>query len=394
MKKLRIGYISKYFYPIRGGEENYMFNMALQSAKAGHEVHVFTGNKKGNQVIKEKESTYKGIHIHRCTFLFEGTHYLFCNPSLLLKVLKSDLDVIHVASFGMIWHDFVLILKKVFSQKTRFINTPHGPFMALKRYNILLKWFKKVYTVVQKIFLNWLYDIVLQDNTFQWRWITQYGIKKAKVKFVSVGIDKDLITKRIGISAIREFTIKHKISNKYVLSYLGRISEYKGVQDIIYVLQDLIRKFPDIVLLVMGRDDGYLRTLKKIAEQEGVKKYVRIIEDISEEDKFTALNISNIFIFPSEWEAFGIVLLEAMTQGNAIISTKTEGGKFLITEKVNGLLYDFGNKGQLKLHIESLLKNKQLVEKMTRENLKKVNQCSWDVIVKEQYLPIIESLTN
>jgi glycosyltransferase involved in cell wall biosynthesis len=53
------------------------------------------------------------------------------------------------------------------------------------------------------------------------------------------------------------------------------------------------------------------------------------------------LDISEIFVFPSEWEAFGIVLLEAMAYKNSIISTKTEGGSYLIKPGENGYLYDF-----------------------------------------------------
>ena len=47
-----------------------------------------------------------------------------------------------------------------------------------------------------------------------------------------------------------------------------------------------------------------------------------------------------MFILASRVKAFGIVMLEAMAKGNAIISTTTEGGKYLIKED-NGILYDF-----------------------------------------------------
>jgi glycosyltransferase involved in cell wall biosynthesis len=72
-----------------------------------------------------------------------------------------------------------------------------------------------------------------------------------------------------------------------------------------------------------------------------VDKNVIFTGEIDEHEKYEILDISEIFVFPSAWEAFGIVLLEAMAYKNSIISTKTEGGNYLIKPGENGYLYDF-----------------------------------------------------
>lgn len=393
MKKLKIGYVIKYFYPIKGGAENYILNLALNVKNDGHEVHVFTSDRKGKEVIEKKEEVYKGIKIHRFRPRLDLTLYLSFNPSLARTFLKEDLDIVHVSGFGFIWYDLILIIKKLKSRRTKFINTPHGPFMALSSYNFLFKILKVIYTKIQKIFLNWLYDIVLADNTFQWRWIIKDGIDKQKIRLVPPGIRAERIEQKITEEEVSNFIQKYGLKKAFVISNLGRISEYKGIQDVISILPKLVRIRPDIIFLIMGRDEGYVRTLKSQAERKRVLGYVRFITDISEEEKFVALEVSNIFVFPSEWEAFGIAMLEAMTRGNALVSTRTEGGKFLVTEGVNGYLYNFGDTEKLFDLLKSLIENKEKLSHMKEENRKKAREFCWERIYEKQYLPILKSLS-
>jgi len=389
---MKISYLIKYFYPIKGGAENYLMNLALRAAEDGHEVHVFTGDRKGKEKLSPLECEYKGMKIHRCKFWINFSNYLFFNPSLFFKLMKQDSDVVHVSGFGFIWHDFVLILKKLTSKRTKFINSPHGPFMPLGSYGLLKKVLKSIYTPIQNLFLNWLYDTVTESNTYQWQWIARYGIDRQKIKLVTPGIDEEMIDKHIPEEDILRFRQKYDLSDKFVISYLGRISEYKGVQHIINILPDIVLKHPDLVLLIMGRDEGYVRSLKSMAEKLKVRRNIRFIIDITEEEKYIGLSVSQIIIFPSEWEAFGIVLLEAMTCGNAIVSTKTEGGNYLVTDSVNGYKYDFGDKDKLEKILEELLENKDMTKRMQNENKKRVRIFSWDEIYRNSYKMILDSI--
>ena len=79
------------------------------------------------------------------------------------------------------------------------------------------------------------------------------------------------------------------------------------------------------------------------------------------------------------------MLLEAQARGNALISTRTEGGNFLVTDGVNGLLYDFGNQNDLAGKIEKLISDKNLINKMKVENLKRVVEYSWEKIYQKYY---------
>ena len=93
------------------------------------------------------------------------------------------------------------------------------------------------------------------------------------------------------------------------------------------------------------------------------------------------LSLSSIFVLPSSWEAFGISILEAMATNNAIISTLTEGGEYLIKEEENGFLYDYGDKNELINFINKIIEDKKLLNKLKINNYKKAQTFVWDQII-------------
>ena len=176
---MKIGFLIEYFYPITGGAENNCFYLARELAKK-HEVHIFTSNKKGDDIL-EKEEFVEGINIHRYKNLFRYKYYLTFTPGMM-GVLSYDLDVLHVHSFGFLWHDIVILFKRLFSN-TKIVNTPHGPFMALTKYGFFQKIFRN-FVVFLEFFFNKLYDIVIQVNPNQSNWMKKYGVFKNRIEYV------------------------------------------------------------------------------------------------------------------------------------------------------------------------------------------------------------------
>ncbi|MBS3175074.1 glycosyltransferase family 4 protein [Candidatus Woesearchaeota archaeon] len=373
---MKIAFISTYFYPFTGGAEANCFYLAKELAKK-HEVHVFTSDRKDNNIINKKEEIIDNIKIHRCKTLFRYKYYFAFYPLLLTKIFKENFDIIHTHSLGFIWHDIVLLLKKLKNPKTKFVITPHGPFMALKDYPLWQKILKFKVKLFEKL-INNIYNLTIQVNPYQVEWLKKdYNLKN--IVYVPNGIDKSIFKNYNK----EEFIKKYNLKNKFIISYIGRFHKYKGIQDVIKVLPELIKKKPNLIFIAMGSDAGYLQELKDLTKKLKLENNILFIENISEKEKLQALESSEIFILPSEWEAFGITVLEAMAKENAIISTKTEGGKFLVS-KENGLLYDFGNLKKLETSIEKLI-NEKLRENIQKDNLKKAKEFTWNKIAKNLY---------
>ena len=367
---MKIGFLIEYFYPTRGGAENNCFYLARELAKK-HEVHVFTSGRNDGKIFK-KEEIIDGVKIHRYKNWFRYKYYLTFTPGFL-NILDYDLDVLHVHSLGFLWHDFIVFLKKLFS-KTKNINTPHGPFMALSKYNFAENIFKNA-VVFLEFFLNKLYNAVIQVNPNQYKWMVKYGVSRNKIKYIPNGISEDTFDK----SDNKKFVKKYNLKNKFVVSYLGRVQKYKGLDQVIKILPKLDKK---ITFLIMGIDAGDKKRLINLAKKLNVSDRVIFTGEVSYPEKLVGLDVSEIFVLPSEWEAFGIVILEAMARGNAVISTKTEGGEFLV-RKENGFVYDFGDLKKLEENINILYKNKRLMDKMKKINVKKAREFLWENIAEE-----------
>ncbi|MAG47690.1 hypothetical protein CL617_03715 [archaeon] len=364
---MKIGFLIENFYPTTGGAENNCFYLAKELSK-NHEIHIYTSkpeNTKSYEIINN-------LHIHRYKTLFKYKYYLSFTPGLI-KVINTDLDILHIHSLGFPYHDLIILLLKLFNKNVKLVNTPHGPFMALTIYPLHLKLIKNITERLEKP-INNLYDKVIQVNPYQYQWMTTLGIKKNKIEFIPNGIEEDSFNK-----INEKLDLEKQLKNKTVISYIGRIDKYKGLDQII----KLLPKFKDLIFIAIGQDVGDKKRLENLSTNLKVQNQIIFTGKVSEEEKLRILQISNLFILPSDWEAFGIVMLEAMAQENIIISTTTEGGKFLIKENENGFLYDFNNLTQLESILNKILKNKKQQEIIIKNNLKKSKEFLWKNISKD-----------
>ncbi|HLC86287.1 MAG TPA: glycosyltransferase family 4 protein [Candidatus Nanoarchaeia archaeon] len=365
---MKIGLITTYFYPRVGGAENNCFYLAKELAKK-HEVHVFTSHKsefKHYEVIDR-------IHVHRSREIFRFGYYAAFYPGMLFQVLNTKLDVLHVHSFGFLWHDFIILMKKIFNPKLKLVITPHGPFMALDDYSLHARFYKKIVSFLE-MSINKLYDVVVQVNPSQKDWLVDCGFNENNIRYLPNGISKDLFNKVDNSDIVKKYNLKNKI----VLSFVGRLQEYKGIDQVIKILPKLNKK---AVFIVFGFGEDRQR-LSYISRKLKIEDRIIFLHG-NDMVRNKVLKSSDIFLFPSRWEAFGIVVLEAMAFGNSVVSSRTEGGKFLVKENVNGFLFDFGNLNELESKLKLLIKNKGLKIKISKNNIKKSKEFLWENIAKD-----------
>lgn len=366
---MKIGFLITYFYPRLGGAESNCYYLARELAKK-HEVHIFCSGE------RESEEIIENMHIHRSKEILRLTYYLGFYPSITKKIRKYDLDILHIHGFGFAQHDWAIRNLKDVNPRIKIICTPHGPFMALKKYNLLISLLKKIYMpLLKKSLLN--YDAIIQVNPYQDKWLCKdYGVKKNKIYLLPNGIPSNLFEK-IPSAYLDSLIEKYHLRNKFVISYLGRIQKYKGLDQVIEIMPKIKDKFKNVVFLAIGKNADDLDRLKGIAKELRLEKDVIFTGEVSEKEKIGLLELSQIFIFPSEWEAFGISTLEAMARCNAVISSKTEGGLYLV-EKDNGSLFDYGNKKQLLHSLIKMIKDKRKLRRIQAKNIQKAKGLLWE----------------
>lgn len=390
-KILKIAYVIPRFHPFKGGAENNIYSMAIRMAENGHEVTVITTNVKFRNENLPKEEIYNGIKIVRLN-AWNNALYLGFYPGLLPYLLRNRFDVVHSSGFGFMWREFCLVLKRIFSRKTKMINTPHGPFMAGdENLSGSKKYIKTSYTWILKIINPFLYDLVIAVNPKQHEWMTnEYKIKKEKIVIIPNGIDQKYIEEDI---------VEHKKDDKLVITYLNRHEWYKGIQTVVQAMYKILESKPNylpkdgIQFFIMGRSGNYTPKLTEMVQRLGLQEYIKFIFSPTDEERDRIFaDESQINILPSNWEATGIALIEAMAKGNVIITTyQNECWDLLIREGENGFVFNFNDVDKLAEILETLIKDHNLRESMRRKNLEEAHNYTWEAIFPE-YLAVVESL--
>lgn len=385
--KLKITYIVPRFFPFKGGAEENMHALATRTALEGYDVSVLTTDVKFRSENLPKEEIIDGLKVIRHHSIGNALYAGFY-PSLLPYLLNNKVDIIHTSGVGFFWREFCLIIKKIFSPKTKFITTPHGPFMSLGDDKGIRGFIRSIGTFFLRIYLNWLYDYFIEVNPKQNIWMKElYGIPSEKIVLVPNGISENYIE-----SAIHE----HSKEEKLVITYMNRMEWYKGIQDVIKAIGILVEKNNlenNFVFYVMGRAGGYTEKLKDLVAKNQLENYVKFIFHPSDEERDRIFfEESQINILPSKWEATGITLIEAMAKGNVIITTTgNEAADILINEGKNGFIYEYGNVDILKGILRKLINEHDLRQKMRQNSLEMAKNFTWENVLPK-YIELIKRI--
>lgn len=142
--------------------------------------------------------------------------------------------------------------------------------------------------------------------------------------------------------------------------YVGQVAEHKGVHVAVEALGRIVEdgRFPDLSLTIAGAclDAGYRKRLNDLIGKWRLSGRVTFLDSV-ERDMLPALyNSHALLVFPSIWEEpMGIVILEAMSCGLAVVSSGSGGSCELFQPEFTGLLFEIGNPIGCARQIERLL---------------------------------------
>lgn len=160
-------------------------------------------------------------------------------------------------------------------------------------------------------------------------------------------------------------------SRSPIIGLGARLSEQKGLTYLLQAMPEVIRVFPDIVLFIAG--EGPLEADLK-NETERLKINRNVLFAGPRLDFPDILNLFDLFVLPSLWEGFPMVLLEAMAAGCPILSTDVGGVSECIRHDYNGALITPRSNAELSSAIIRLLSNKELMLQYSQNNSRLVSE--------------------
>lgn len=312
-------------------------------------------------------------------------------PMFLVNVIKAMKrnDIIHMwvpyylTSLKIIW------IKKVFFPEKKLILTmdtvPGYSFSMGKFWDNMLRIYNKIFG---RLLFGTPDRVTLYGKSLV-PYALKAGIAEKKIRVISTGVKlkgrnlKERQKSRLEI----EKEIGIKPSTKIVL-FIGLLVPRKGITKIIK-MADKLRK-EDIVFVLAG--DGPKR-----------KEYEELTEEMDLSDKVKFLGwradtprlyqASDILVLPAEGEGLPGVVMEAMSYGVPCVASNipcipdlTENGK-------SGYLCDKDNAEEFAARIKQLLKNKDALENMSRESLKKIKAFEWDKVINK-YKNMYDEILN
>jgi glycosyltransferase involved in cell wall biosynthesis len=219
-------------------------------------------------------------------------------------------------------------------------------------------------------------DIVLTPSTYTAKKLSGVqGVPEDKIRVLPWPINAEMLRMSDSPAAL---PVPAGFPNALVILTIGRWAaseRYKGADDLIRSIPQLLISFPGLHLVLVGGGDDLSR-LKGIAAELGLGTSVRFLEGISREQLAACYSHSDVFALPSTGEGFGIVFLEAMAFGLPLVGAAAGGVTDIVVDGLNGLLVPGNDLTSLVRALDRLLRDPELRSKLGRRGAE---------IVREKY---------
>ena len=164
--------------------------------------------------------------------------------------------------------------------------------------------------------------------------------------------------------------------------FVGRAEPRKGAMYLMRAYELIKERQPNTRLIIAGRGPQ-MGELRRFAKQHSVRD-VFFAGRVSDEDKARFYKTADIFVAPSTGqESFGIVLLEAMAAGRAVIASDIHGYKRVVQRNVTGLLVEPKDPDALAEALERLIASPEQREALGRAGARRAVDFDWQHVTAE-----------
>ncbi len=371
-------------YPPRivGGIARVVHDLSKRLIKDGHEVTVVT-YKDGD--LPEYEND-KGVEVYRVeNYMIHPNNFidwvLQLNFNMAAKAAqimheKGKFDVIHA-------HDWLVAsaaknLKQAF--QIPLVATIHateagrnsGIHDETQRYINDTEWLLTYEAT----------EVIVNSNFMKGHVQGLFGLPFDKINVVSNGIN---LTNFNGVERDYDFRRQYAMDNEKMILYVGRLVYEKGIQHLISAMPKILNGYNDAKLVIAGKG-GMLDDLRAQANAMGIGHKVCFAGYLNSKQVQKIYKCADIAVFPSTYEPFGIVALEAMLAGVPTVVSDVGGLNEIVEHGVDGMKSYAGNPNSIADSVLNLLFDKQLASNVAKKAKQKVKEeFNWTKIAQDTH---------
>ena len=361
-------------YPTFGGSGVLATELGKALADKGHSVHFITYQQPVRLNVFNANIFYHEVRVPTYP-LFDYPPYELALASTMVDVIiNHDLDLLHVhyaiphASAAYMAKQ---IVKSKIGRNIPVITTLHGTDITLVGKD-------KTYEPVVTFSINESDSITSVSENLKEETYKNFPITKP-IDVITNFVDVARFAKK-PIDAFKKVIAPN---GEKILLHASNFRKVKRVNDVISVFAEVRKEIPAKLMMV---GDGPERPVaENLARQLGVADDVRFVG--KQEQMEDIMNVSDIFLLPSEYESFGLSALEAMAGGAIVISTNAGGLPEINVEGVTGFMADVGDVKTMSQKAIEVLNDEVLLAKMKNQAYEQA--CKFDI---KNIIPLYEKL--
>ena len=371
-------------YPPRvvGGISRVVHDLSHKLVNEGHEVTVVT-YKDGNVPYIEDDD---GVMVYRVdNFMISSNNLIDWTMQLNFNMIaktgeiiaeKGSFDVIHA-------HDW-LVAYAAKTLKTAYniplVSTIHateagrnsGIRDEQQRYINDTEWMLTYESP----------EVIVNSNYMRSELQRLFGLPYEKINVIPNGVNLNMYD---GIEKDYDFRRKYAMDNEKIILFMGRLVYEKGIQTLISAMPKILNHYHDAKLLIAGKG-GMIDELRNQVNYLGLGNKVYFTGYLGSKDVQKMYKCADISVFPSTYEPFGIVALEAMLSGTPVVVSDVGGLNEIVDHGINGMKSYAGNANSFADSILTLLFDQKLCDTVTKNAISKVkSEYNWTKITNDTH---------
>ncbi len=383
---MKIAFFTNCYKPLINGVVSSIISLKEAFEKKGHEILIFAPQMESYKDEEENIFRYRSIN------LTQKVKYPIAIPLSLRAgqvITRFNPDIIHLH------HPFVLSMPAImYAAKLKIpkVLTIHTQYERYAYYVSPIP-HKITHEAIRRIIFNLAdkVDIITTPSQSMKDLINNYNIKK-EITVIPNAIDVDIFAEK---KEEENNALKRELKlsqDDVVIIYVGRVSLEKNIEKIIKALALIRDKKIDNFKFILVGDGTAMKELNSLVETLELTENVIFVGAIDREKVKNYYQIGDIFAFSSTSETFGMVIIEAMASGLAVLAVRAPGAADIIKDGVDGILVrdDILNFSE---QLENLILNKDLRQRLSSNALQAVKHYSTDA-VSDQVLELYGKLLS
>ena len=346
--------------PLSGGAEK----VTLEHAKFWTKKEIAVTWLSGNFCGGKSEETIEGVKIIRYGNPFS---IYFLAPFIYWLKFKGRFDLVIDEIHGI---PFLSPLWAWKSKKLAYIHEVAQEIwdeMLPLPVNIIGKLYEKIY------FFFYKNTSFLTGSNSTKKDLIRYGINEKNITVLPHGL------------FLKPTNIIPKKEKKLTLLYVSRLVKMKGIEDAIKIFSEVVKKVPDAKFWIVGSgEENYVKKLHTLVKELQLESAVTFFGYVSEKKKIKLYQKSHFFLHTSVREGFGLVVIEANSQGTPVLSYDSPGLRDIIVNGVNGYLFKKGSLDKIVKHCISLY-NKSMYHSLVKSSINESKKYDWKNITKQSF---------